>query len=110
MSGAQQVESIKATVSPQYASVYANNVAVTSNFFDTSMVFSEMLGIQDGALSLEQRVRVVMALSQVKILAWTLLQQVGAYEKEFGKIRLSSKVVPPELAGFLELDQNEHES
>lgn len=101
MSAVQHVENINATRSIQYVSVYSNNVQVNTNFFDTSLIFSEMVGIEDGVLQVEQRVRVVMGLAQVKLLTVSLLQQLHQYEKEFGVVELSPKIVPPELANFL---------
>jgi hypothetical protein len=98
---APQFEEVKATHTPQYASVYANNAQVLTNFFDTSIVFGEMIGIQDGVLSVEQKVRVVLGLAQVKLLAMTLIQQLENYEKEFGTINIPTRIVPPELISFM---------
>jgi Protein of unknown function (DUF3467) len=96
----QQVEKIDATQSAQFVSVYSNYVQVNSNFFDTTMIFGEMTGIKDGVLSVEQKVRVVMSLPQVKLFALTLFQQISAYEHRFGPVHLAPEIVPSELADF----------
>lgn len=109
MSPIQQAERVIATQSPEFRSVYANNVQVITNFFDTAMTFNEMLGMQGDALSVEQKVRVVLSLAQVKLLAMSLLQQLEAYEKEFGVIQIPEKIIPPELVNFLKRTEEPHE-
>jgi hypothetical protein len=99
--GIQQVQKLDPHPSPQYVSVYANNVQVTTNFFDTALIFSEALGIQDGVVSVEQKVRVVLSLPQMKLFALSLLQQIDGFEKRFSPIQLSAEVIPPELQGYL---------
>jgi hypothetical protein len=105
--GVQQIQKVNAVQSPQYVSVYANNVQVTTNYFDTAMIFSEMLGAQENVLSVEQKVRVVISLPQLKLLALSLIQQIDAYEKRFTAIQLSPEVVPPELLSYLNAFQSE---
>jgi hypothetical protein len=96
----QQVQKIKGKEAPDYRSVYANNVQISTNFFDSSLIFSEMLGVEDGALLVEHKMRVVLTLAQTKLLTLSLIQQIEGYEKRFGSINLVADIIPPELAAY----------
>jgi hypothetical protein len=88
---------VNPTLASNYATSYANNVEVATTYFDVNMIFGEVMGVTGETLNVERRVRVVMPLGQVKLLALTLTRQLQTYEENFGKISLDPKVVPDEL-------------
>jgi hypothetical protein len=85
------------TTSPQFVSIYSNNVTITTNFFDTALVFSESTGLTGNAIDAERKVRVVMTPSQIKVLAMSLFSNIQQYEERFGVIPLPAEVLPPNL-------------
>lgn len=89
--------------STDFVSVYANNLAVSTNFFDVSLIFGEMKGIDDNTLTVEQKVKVVMPPTHAKLVSLLLLQQLQQYQEKFGHITLPPEVVTPELKPWLDL-------
>lgn len=87
--------------SADYKTVYANNTAAVSNFFDLSLIFGEVAGVDGDTMNVEQKVKVAMAVPHAKLLLLLLWQQIASYETTFGEIKLPPEVVPPQVASFL---------
>jgi hypothetical protein len=47
-----------------------------------------MMGMENGVATIEQSVRVTMTLAHAKLLAFLIMNQVGQYEQQFGKVEL----------------------
>jgi hypothetical protein len=97
----QAIQNFNNSQSPDFKSIYSNNASVVASFFDLVLTFGEVLGLDGNTLNVEQRVRVVMAISHAKLLALLLRQQIASYEARFGEITLPTEVFPPQLASFM---------
>ncbi|MGB0064828.1 MAG: hypothetical protein WBP85_10330 [Terracidiphilus sp.] len=80
-----------------FPNLYANNVQLITNYFDTAMLFGETVGMKGDAVLLDPKVRVVMNVSQIRLLICGLIQNVTSYEARFGKHRMPPEIIPPEL-------------
>lgn len=112
-SPAKPWEKIEGKKSEHYVSSYANNVQMQTNFFDCALVFSEMLGTkvdESQTLLVEEKARIVLTLTQCKLLAMTMMSQIFLYEKRFGEIDLPNEIVPPEMAAFVAIWNREKEN
>lgn len=89
--------------SSDFQTLYSNNVAMLSGFFDTNIMFGEVQGIEDGDLVVEQKLKVIMSPAQAKIFCVLLWQQIRGYEDRFGSLEVGPEMVPPELVPFLNL-------
>lgn len=99
---AERVTELVNLKSPNFVSVYSNNVAYALNFFDLSMIFGEMQSVDNGKGIVEQTVRIVMSLPHAKIFGTLLLSQIQQYEEKFGVIALPPlDNLPPELQQIL---------
>ena len=98
------------TTSPQFASIYSNNVTITTSYFDTALVFCESTGLTGSAINAERKVRVVMTPSQVKILAMSLFSNIKQYEDRFGVIALPADILPPSLIEAMRTGYEEKKS
>lgn len=89
--------------SSDFHSVYSNNVSIIMSFFDLYMTFGEVrnLNPEDGMLTVDQKVRVALAVTHAKVLFLALAQQIQQYEAKFGQIHLPDEVLTPELKAFL---------
>ena len=83
--------------SSNFISVYSNNVALQSNFFDMSLTFGEMLSMDQGTVTVEQRARVTMTIAHAKLFLAILVDQIDKYEAQFGAVDLPAQVFPPEI-------------
>jgi len=88
---------INPTLSPAFANWYANNVEITTSYFDVALFFGEVAGVTGDALNVERKTRVVLPLGQAKLLAFSLIRQLATYETTFGTINLDPKVIPDDL-------------
>jgi hypothetical protein len=76
-----------------YRSIYANNIQFGISFQDMSLIFGEIMGLQDGRVTVEHRVRVTMSPQQSKLLSILLNSNVLAYEQKFGEIKIPADSV-----------------
>lgn len=83
-----QIASLNNVRSVDFVSVYANNAAFMLSFFDFSMTLGEVVSVEDGVGTVEQKVRVVMSLAHAKLFATLLVSQIQQYEQRFGVIAL----------------------
>jgi len=74
------------TKSPDYKSVYSNNVNMTLTPFDFVFVFGENQGVKDNILSVDLHARVTMSPQHAKVFAQVLAENVAKYEQTFGPI------------------------
>ena len=75
---------------PDFRSVYTNNAIFASTAFDFSMIFAEIMDVDEAGvrISAEQRVKVVMSPLHFKLFAEVCAQNVKQYEDRFGAIKL----------------------
>jgi len=73
---------------PGYASIYANNVAYNTNAFDFTIIFGEVdeFNPQTNEVTIDQKVKVLMAPVQAKLLRDALVKAVADYEEKFGEV------------------------
>jgi len=84
--------SLKNQRSQDFSSIYANNVAFETSVFDLKLIFGQL----DQALGIiDQHTAITIAWPVVKLGLYNLAAQIAAYEIVYGKIRLSSDVLPP---------------
>lgn len=84
----------KAERSPDYQSVYSNNIHLSVSLFDFSLVFGEITDDRsdNGMNVVNQKVRVVLSKEMTKVL-WRLLDRnLAAYEKQYGQINIPVRV------------------
>src|SRR6266498_727782 len=81
---------------------YANSIAVNMSMWDVRFVFGEHVGEQDGKAVVEESVRIILTREIAKVLHRLLTDQLAAYEKHFGVIKI------PDLAQALKLEEPEH--
>jgi hypothetical protein len=87
-------QAIEPKRSPHYRSLYANNTSVGVSTFDFSLVFGEIVGATEGKLQVEEHTKIIMSPLHAKVLAQVFMDNVAAYEKQFGEIKLP---VPPTI-------------
>lgn len=74
-------------LSENFVKIYANNVGIGASNWDVSITFGEILGLaDDGQPVVEQKVKVNMTREFMKALSNLLVQNVKAYEEQFGEI------------------------
>ena len=111
MENAETIVTINNVKAPNYVSVYSNNVAFSLNFFDLSMTFGEMSGVENGIGQVDQSVRVVMSTAHAKLFALLLMSNVNQYEKQFGQISLPpADSLPKEFLAMIKGAAEAHES
>jgi hypothetical protein len=88
--------------SEDFFSYYANSIAVNMSMWDVRFIFGEHVGEQDGKAVIEESVRILLTREMAKALNKLLTEQLAAYEKKFGVIKI------PDLAQPLELEEPEH--
>lgn len=86
----------------EFFSYYANSIAVSMSAWDVRFVFGEHIGEQDGKAVIEESVKIMMSREMAKVLNKILTDQIVAYEKKFGVIKI------PDMAQPLELEEPEH--
>jgi hypothetical protein len=79
--------------SPDYKSIYANNVSFGVNSLDTVLIFGEVIDYEGSKAIIERRVRVTMTPQQLVILRDLLNIQIAQFE-ERSKAPI---VLPPDI-------------
>lgn len=92
---------LKYTKAIDFRSIYSNNAVMLTGFFDVNMIFGEVQGVENEALLVEQKVKLVMSPAQAKIFCLLVWQQINAYEDRFGKLEIKEEMLTPELIPFL---------
>ncbi|MEO6050163.1 MAG: DUF3467 domain-containing protein [Pyrinomonadaceae bacterium] len=73
--------------SEHFVKIYTNNVGVSATNWDTSLIFGEIMGLdQDGEPVVEQKVKVNMTREFMKALSNLLTANVKAFEEKYGEI------------------------
>jgi hypothetical protein len=90
---ASSIDQIKA---PLFRSLYANNTMIAMSTFDFSLIFGEITGSIEGRLQIEQHTKIIMSPLHAKVLAKIFADNVDAYEKQFGEIKVPGQPVVPE--------------
>jgi hypothetical protein len=80
---------------PDFRSIYANNTSFNTSAFDFIMTFGEISESEEGKLSVEQKVRVIMSPLHAKIFAAIVTNNVRNFEARFGEIKIP---IPPDTA------------
>ncbi len=70
--------------------------------WDVRFVFGEHVGEEDGKAVVEESVRIILTREIAKVLHKLLTDQLAAYEKHFGVIKI------PDLAQARKLEESEH--
>jgi hypothetical protein len=79
----------EAVKSPDYLSVYANNVHLAASVFDFALTFGEMTEeSKNGRTIINQKVRVILSKEMTKVLLALLQTNIQGYEEQFGEIVL----------------------
>lgn len=81
-----------ANKSPQYFSLYANDVQSMLTVWDLRLVFGEIESATPGELVVTTHCDVVMSPMHAKSLLRMLTRVMSDYEKKFGPIRLPDEV------------------
>jgi hypothetical protein len=95
-----KVSDQKRVPSEDFFSYYANSISVSMSMWDVRFVFGEHVGEEDGKAVIEESVRILMSREIAKVLHKLLTDQIVAYEKKFGVIKipdLTQSVRPEEL-------------
>lgn len=95
--------SIRNVKSQDFKTVYSNNMAMLTGYFDVNFFMGEMIAVEGDNVVVEQKLKVIMNPAQAKIFCVLLWQQIRLYEEQYGKLEVSEQMVPPELAPFLRL-------
>jgi len=94
-----------------FRSIYSNNAAFQVGIFDYSIFFGEVVAVdQSGeSMTVEQRVKVTMAPLHAKIFVYSAVQQLRAYEKQFGEIKVPEGLIvgPPLTSNAPEAEKKE---
>jgi len=102
----QTIELVKA---PDFKHIYSNHANFVTGVFDFSIIFGEIVEIDKAKqiAKVEQRVRIAMSPIQAKLFVSSFDQQIKAYEKNFGEIKMpdvlkasvqqAAEVVPKEI-------------
>jgi hypothetical protein len=77
---------------------YANNVNYGFTVGDLRLIFGELIDMQDGKATIEQRVQVTLSWVTAKVVATMLTALIGQHEKTIGPIN-----VPPAMLEFNKL-------
>ncbi len=72
------------------------------SMWDVRLVFGEHVGERDGKSVVEESVRILMSREMAKVMNKLLTDQITAYEKKFGVIKI------PDMTQPLELKEPEH--
>lgn len=88
MEDVAKLQSFNNRRSPNYASIYANNVAYSMNVFDITLIFGEVddFNQETNVITVDQKVKVMMAPTQAKLLRDALIKVVADYEQKFGEV------------------------
>jgi hypothetical protein len=81
-----------------FQQVYANNIQIGFSAFDMALAFGQIKGQQDGKPVIEESVRIMLTRELTKVLVGLLINNIQAYEQEFGEI----KIPVPLLQGDVE--------
>lgn len=81
--------------STDFRSVYSNNASFQVGIFDFNMFFGEVTGLdqENQTVTVEQRVKVIMSLLHAKIFVLTATQQLRAFEKQWGEIKIPEGIL-----------------
>jgi hypothetical protein len=84
--------SVKYIQAPEYRSMYTNSAAFQLGPYDVGISFGEVVEVdqKNEIATVEQRVKVMMSPLHAKILTMQMVEQIKAFENNFGKI-----VIPP---------------
>jgi hypothetical protein len=83
----QPVPKVEVTKSPEFRSVYINNVAIQVSPLDFRFVLGEAT-TEDDKLRIEQKLSVVMSPQEAKLVRDILNGNVQHYERLYGEIHL----------------------
>jgi hypothetical protein len=84
--------------SPDFRTIYTNNVRFSITPFDFSFILNEITENERGEIYSDQKARITMTPLQAKIFAFVLTQNVKNFEKQFGDIH-----VPENLFKLVEI-------
>jgi hypothetical protein len=79
-----------------FRSIYSNNAAFAATLFDFSMIFGEVMGVEqisetEGTVTVEQKVKITMTPLQAKVFVQVAARHISAYEDKFGPIQVPSQ-------------------
>ena len=98
-------EDILNTKTPDFRSIYSNNVAFAISAFDVSLIFGEIAGNEEGKLHVEQMIRVTMSPQHAKVLALIMMENIKTYETTVGPITIPTQLpTTTDIAGGLKKD------
>ena len=95
---------------PDFRSIYSNNVVFTAALFDFSMIFGEVIEKEQisqttGNVTVEQKVKIIMSPLHAKLFLQVAARQLRAYEQRFGEIKspagmfATENTSPPKTGG-----------
>ena len=82
----QPTRTIQRNRAEDYVHVYANSVEVGISNWDLRLAFGEIVEADERKVVLEQRATVIMSPQHAKVFVGLLVQNVAAYEQQFGEI------------------------
>lgn len=85
-----------------FFSYYANSVSLSLSMWDVRLVFGEHIGDQDGKAVIEESVRIILSRELAKVVNKILTDQLAAYEKKFGVIKI------PDMTQLTEPEKPQH--
>lgn len=93
----EQQPEVKFVKADNFRNIYANNVQISSSFMDVVMMFGQIVGLEGGILESENQARVVMSPQEAKLFTILLVQQIAAYERQFGAVKLPPNMLQPNV-------------
>lgn len=93
----EQQPEVKFVKADNFRNIYANNVQISSSFMDVVMMFGQIVGLEGGILEVENQARVVMSPQEAKLFTILLVQQIAAYERQFGAVKLPPNMLQPNV-------------
>lgn len=87
-------------MAPDFRTVYTNFVNAGFSPFDVTLMLGEVMGPgADGKQIVLQRIKVLMAAPEAKVVSMILADAVARYEKQFGIIVIAKEQEPRLLEG-----------
>jgi hypothetical protein len=74
--------------SPDYRSIYVNNVKFGITAFEFSIIFAEIAETPEAQLYIDQKAKIIMSPVHAKLFADVLLANIKNFEAQFGEIKL----------------------
>jgi uncharacterized protein DUF3467 len=71
-----------------FFSYYTNSITANISVWDVTLVLGEVSGDKDGKAVIEERVKILMSRELAKVFNKILTDQIAAYEKKYGVIKI----------------------